>query len=102
MAFGGGTNASTNPFKVDFQELNADFILPSDFLKTKKLGAGAYGKVMEVLHSPSGKKFAVKRFEEVFTKELRAQRLLRELTILKCVKHPCLNKLKCVIEPEDY
>lgn len=44
----------------------------------------------------------MKRFEEVFSRELRAKRLLRELSILKNVKHPCLNKLKCVIPPADY
>ena len=57
---------------------------------------------MEVIHLPTQNKYAVKRFEEVFSKELRAKRLLRELSILKNVKHPCLNKLKCVIPPEDY
>ncbi|MFS8160657.1 MAG: protein kinase domain-containing protein [Candidatus Roizmanbacteria bacterium] len=48
------------------------------------------------------KKYAVKRFEEVFTRELRGKRLLRELNILKNVKHSCLNKLKCVIPPQDF
>lgn len=57
---------------------------------------------MEVLHLPTRKKYAVKRFEEVFSRELRAKRLLRELNILKSVKHNCLNKLKCVIPPENY
>ncbi len=38
----------------------------------------------------------------MFTKELRASRLLRELTILKNVQHPCLNKLITVIPPESY
>ena len=28
--------------------------------------------------------------------------MLRELNILKEVKHDCVNKLKSVIEPEDY
>lgn len=57
---------------------------------------------MEVLHIPTGRKFAVKRFEEVFTRELRSKRLLRELNIVKNVKHPCLNKLQTVIPPENF
>jgi serine/threonine protein kinase len=57
------------------------------------MGTGAYGKVMEVVHLGTNKKYAVKRFEEIFTKELRAKRLLRELFILKSIQHPCLNKL---------
>lgn len=52
-----------NPFKISFEELNADFRMPDDFRKTKKLGSGAYGKVMEVLHLPTKNKYAVKRFE---------------------------------------
>lgn len=76
--------------------------MPKDFRMTKKLGTGAYGKVMEVEYLPTGKKYAIKRFEEVFSRELRAKRLLRELSILKAVKHSCLNKLKGVISPENY
>ena len=53
------------------------------------------------MHIPSKATYAVKRFEEIFTRELRARRLLRELTILKSVKHPCLNKLRWVVAPED-
>ena len=76
-------------------------MLPEEFRKIKKLGAGVYGKVMQVYHIPSKRTFAVKRFEEIFSRELRAKRLLRELTILKSVKHPCLNKLKQIIPPND-
>ena len=35
----------------------------------------------------------MKRFERIFADEQRGTRLLRELTILKNVDHPCLNKL---------
>lgn len=31
---------------MSFDDLNADFKLPLTFKKIKKLGAGAYGKVM--------------------------------------------------------
>lgn len=98
----GAATQKKNGLGFSFQDLNADFIVPEQFKKIKKLGTGAYGKVMEVLHVETQQRFAVKRFEEVFSKELRAKRLLRELSILKNVKHPCLNKLKCVIPPTDY
>jgi mitogen-activated protein kinase 1/3 len=85
-----------------FEDLNSDFKLPDCFKKVKKLGAGAYGKVMQCIHLPSQKTYAVKRFEEIFSRELRAKRLLREIAILKTVQHPCLNKLKWVIQPKDF
>lgn len=91
----------TGFLKMAFEDLNQDFRLPDTFKKIKKLGAGAYGKVMQVVHIPSKQTFAVKRFEEIFSRELRARRLLRELIILKNVQHPCLNKLKWVVSPED-
>lgn len=96
ISFGGGF------LKMGFDDLNSDFKLPDTFKKMKKLGAGAYGKVMQVIHIPTQSTYAIKRFEEVFTRELRAKRLLRELAILKSVKHPCLNKLKWIVQPEDF
>ena len=76
-------------------------MVPSDFRKQKKLGKGAYGKVMQVLHTPSQRTFAIKRYEEIFSNDLRARRLIRELNILKTVKHPCVNRLNWVIKPES-
>ncbi len=78
-----------------------DIVLPAEYKKVAKKGSGVYGKVLEVLHKPSGNTYGVKRFEQVFSVELRSRRLLRELTILKSVKHPCLNKLITVIPPTD-
>jgi hypothetical protein len=31
-------------------DLNSDFVVPNTYKKLKKLGTGAYGKVMEVMH----------------------------------------------------
>ena len=71
------------------------------FKKDKKIGTGAYGKVYQVTHTESGEKFAIKRFEGLFIKELRVQRLLREMTILEKITHPCLNKCVAVLPPEN-
>jgi serine/threonine protein kinase len=76
--------------------------VPPEFRKEKKLGKGAYGKVMQVYHIPTKRSYAIKRFEEVFSNDLRAKRLIRELNILKSAKHPCVNKLRCVIKPETH
>jgi mitogen-activated protein kinase 1/3 len=53
------------------------------------------------MHIPSKKNFAMKRFEQVFSNDLRAKRLIREISILKSARHPCVNSLKCVIKPTD-
>ena len=45
-----GASPTKGIFSVSFQDLNADFVMPSTFKTIKKLGKGAYGKVMEVMH----------------------------------------------------
>lgn len=69
---------------LNLKNLNEDFEIPDDgnWDREKVLGQGAYGKVMECVHKPSGISFAVKRFEDVFKDKQRGVRLLRELTIL--------------------
>lgn len=53
---------------LNLKSLNDDFIIPSDgnWVKEKIMGQGAYGKVMECYHKPSGFSFAVKRFDDIF------------------------------------
>lgn len=48
------SNNSGVKLQVGFQNLNSDFILPEEFSKVKKLGKGAYGSVMHVVHKPTG------------------------------------------------
>jgi len=86
---------------LGFSSLNEDFSLPEEWQLVKKLGKGAYGKVMEVIHIPTGRQYACKRFEHVFVNDQRARRLLREISILKRLSHPCLNKMICVLTPES-
>ena len=50
-------------FRLAFEDLNEDFKVPPEFRKIKKLGKGAYGKVMQVMHIPTKKNYACKRFE---------------------------------------
>ena len=55
---------------------------------------------MQIIHLPTSREYACKRFEFVFDDEQRARRLLREMTILKEMVHPCCNRLLCVLPPE--
>ena len=86
---------------MGFRNNEDDFKLPHEFQKIKKLGQGAYGKVMQIIHLPTGREYGCKRFEYIFHDQQRARKLLRELRILKNLKHPCCNQLLCVIEPES-
>ena len=88
-----------NKLSLGFYNLNSDFELPDEFNLVKKLGKGAYGRVMQILHMQSQREYACKRYEHVFSDTQRARRLLREMNILKKMDHPCCNRLLCVIPP---
>ena len=59
--------SGTNKLSLGFYNLNSDFSLPSDFNLVKKLGKGAYGRVMQILHMESQREYACKRYEHVFS-----------------------------------
>lgn len=93
-------SSSAVSLQVGFQSLNQDFVLPPDFTKVKQLGKGVYGKVMHIVHKPSQRDYACKRFEYVFGDEQRARRLIREVKILQRLAHPCCCRLKCILPPQ--
>ena len=68
LSSGGGVALSgRNKLSLGFYSLNADFALPPDFKLIKKLGKGAYGQVMQILHMPSQREYACKRYEHVYS-----------------------------------
>jgi mitogen-activated protein kinase 1/3 len=67
----------------------------------KILGQGSYGAVASAIHKPSGKKVAIKRMQGVFEDEVDCKRILREIYLLKQLKHPFVVELFDVIEPRN-
>ena len=83
LSTGGGVALTgRNKLSLGFYNLNSDFALPPDFKLVKKLGRGAYGQVMQILHMPSQREYACKRYEHVYSDTQRSRRLLREMSIL--------------------
>lgn len=67
----------------------------------KLLGHGSYGQVASAIHKESGKKVAIKKMDGVFEDEVDCKRILRELALLRRLKHPYVVELFEVIEPRD-
>jgi len=67
----------------------------------KILGHGSYGQVASAIHKPSGKKVAIKKMDGVFEDEVDCKRILRELALLRKMRHPYVVELFEVIEPTD-
>ena len=51
ISTGGGVAVTgRNKLSLGFYNLNSDFQLPQNFKLVRKLGKGAYGRVMQILH----------------------------------------------------
>lgn len=79
----------------------ADWEVGEDYKCEKLLGKGSYGAVCSATHIPSGKKVAIKKMEGVFEDETDCKRILREVKLLRRMKHPYVVELFDVIEPND-
>lgn len=67
----------------------------------KLLGTGSYGQVASAVHKPTGRKVAVKKMDNVFEDEIDCKRILREINLLRRLKHPYVVELLDVIEPSN-
>lgn len=67
----------------------------------KLLGTGSYGQVASAVHKPTGKKVAIKKMDNIFDDEVDCKRILREITLLRRLRHPYVVELFDIIEPAD-
>jgi mitogen-activated protein kinase 1/3 len=49
----------------------------------------------------TGKRVAIKKMDNIFDDETDCKRILREITLLRHLKHPCVVELIEIIEPDD-
>ena len=73
----------------------------TDYELVKLLGSGSYGQVASAVHKPTGRKVAIKKMDGVFEDEVDCKRILREVTLLRRLKHPYVVELFDVIEPKN-
>lgn len=62
--------------------------LGSDYQLVEKIGRGSYATVWHALHIPTGTKVAVKKQGNLFDDLIDCKRVLRELKLLRLLKHP--------------
>ena len=63
------------------------------------VGQGAYGVVCAALDEDSGETVAIKKITNAFEHELYAKRTLREIRLLRLLKHDNLIGLKIILPP---
>ena len=65
----------------------------------KLLGIGSYGSVCKATQKSTGKKVAIKKMENIFEDEVDCKRILREIHLLRKLKHPFVVDLIEILEP---
>lgn len=65
------------------------------------LGTGSYGKVALATQKSTGKKVAIKRMEKIFEDETDCKRILREVTLMRKLKHPFVVELIEILYPSN-
>lgn len=67
----------------------------------KILGTGSYGSVCMATQKTTGKKVAIKMMENIFEDDIDCKRILREIVLLRKLRHPFVVELIEILEPRD-
>lgn len=63
------------------------------------IGKGSYGVVASAIDTHSGEKVAIKKINDVFEHVSDATRILREIKLLRLLRHPDIVEIKHVMLP---
>jgi serine/threonine protein kinase len=73
-----------------------EFLLPNRYTPLDLIGVGSYGAVIEAKDSRYGRNVAIKKIQNIMD-EVDLKRILREIMILKYIKHENIIQLFDVI-----
>lgn len=75
------------------------FEIDTKYVPIKPIGRGAYGVVCSSINRETNEKVAIKKINNVFENRIDALRTLRELVLLRHIKHDNVIALKDVMMP---
>jgi mitogen-activated protein kinase 1/3 len=76
------------------------FHVDSHYTYIRSIGSGAYGVVISSLDTRSGTKCAIKKIPNAFNDEIDAKRILREIKILRVMRHENVIGISDMIRPD--
>ena len=79
----------------------SDWQVGEDYVCERLLGTGSYGKVALATRRSTGQKVAIKRMENIFEDETDCKRILREVTLMRKLKHPFVVELVELLYPKN-
>lgn len=77
------------------------FVIPKKYAIKKKLGQGAYGCVAGGVDEEAGTQVAIKKVRNAFDDTTDAKRILREIRLMRSLKHQCVLGLYDLVRPSS-
>lgn len=87
---------------LSFKVSGSKFEVPAHYTVLEPVGRGAYGVVCSAQNNESGEYCAIKKIENVFEDISFSKRTLRELRILRQLKHENIIDITDIFIPQDY
>ncbi|KAK9748994.1 hypothetical protein RND81_02G095300 [Saponaria officinalis] len=94
-------NGVRSPGKHYYSMWQSLFEIDTKYVPIKPIGRGAYGVVCSSMNKESNEKVAIKKINNAFENRVDALRTLRELKLLRHLKHDNVIALKDVMLPAD-
>lgn len=80
---------------------NIDNSFSEEYKIEKLIGKGSYGEVFEGIHVPSNTKIAIKKIKKLFEDLIDCKRNLREIILLRYLRHPNIVALYDIVPPKN-
>lgn len=72
-----------------------------DYEVVRQIGSGSYGTVCEAFKVSTREQVAIKRISGIFDTPFITKRYLREISILTCLNHPNVLKIRDILKPPN-
>lgn len=79
-----------------------DFVVDARYRNVKLIGSGSYGIVVSAMDSLTGARVAIKKVLSAFANGRMARHVLREIRLLRHLKHPYIVELLSIDVPGSY
>lgn len=76
-----------------------DFLIDEKYIPIKAIGKGAYGVVCSAKNYDTGEKVAIKKIANAFENLTDARRILREIKLLRSLKHENIIAVRDLFKP---
>lgn len=87
--------------KQAYQIWGTHFELDDNYMPIKAIGKGAYGVVCSAKNVLTGEKVAIKKIQNAFQNLTDARRTLREIKLLRHLKHENVIGVRDILQPTD-